>query len=180
MSWRSGLLLLALVTAPPRPALAALAADHPPPLVAVFPVQVVDTSGEPPNPQWPERIVDVTHGLATKLAGSGRYRAVELAPGGARGSALLQCAACWREPARAAGADQAAIAAVQKMSTLIAALHVWLIDVSTGRIVRKGAVSLRGDTEEAWRRAMDFLLRRGILDPEPRHEMLSSPFPGGG
>jgi hypothetical protein len=159
-----------------RPALAALAADHPPPLVAVFPVEVVDTSGEPPNPQWPKRIANVTHALAGQLAESGRYRTVELAPGGA----ILQCAACWRDPARAAGAEEAAIAAVHKMSTLIASLHVWLVDVSTGRTVRKGAVSLRGDTEEAWRRAVGFLLRRGILDPDPEHQMLSSPFPGGG
>ena len=74
----------------------------------------------------------------------------------------------------------AAIAAVQKMSTLISSLHVWLVDVESGRLLRKGAVSLRGDTEEAWRRAVDFLLRRGILDPDPGRPMLSSPFPGGG
>ena len=84
------------------------------------------------------------------------------------------------EGARAAGADEAALAVVHKMSTLIASLHVWLVDVPTGRTLRKGAVSLRGDTEEAWRRAVAVLLRRGILDPDPEHRMLSSPFPGGG
>lgn len=178
MPWRRALLLLAMAAAlPPWPA---LAADQPPPLVAVFPVAVVDTSGEPPNPQWPERIPVVTQALAGQLADSGRYRAVELEPGGPPDSTVLQCPPCWREPARAAGADEAAIAVVQKMSTLIASLHIWLLDVSTGQVLRKGAVSLRGDTEEAWRRAVSFLLRRGILDPDPQHEMLSSPFPGGG
>lgn len=176
MRWRRGLLLAIATTLPLGPA---LGAEQPAPLVAVFPVEVVDTSGEPPNPQWPERIVGVTRALAGQLADSGRYRTVELEPGGPPGSTVLRCPACWRDPALAAGADEAAIAVVQKMSTLIASLHIWLVDVSSGQIVRKGGVSLRGDTEEAWRRAVSFLLRRGILDPDPQHQMLSSPFPGG-
>ena len=35
------------------------------------------------------------------------------------------------------------------------------------------------DAIEAWRRAMGYLLRRGVLSPEPARQMLSSPFPGG-
>ena len=72
-----------------------------------------------------------------------------------------------------------AIAVVHKISTLISSLHVWLLDVETQQIIRQGAVSLRGDTEEAWRRAVSFLLRRGILSEDARQPMLSSPFPGG-
>jgi hypothetical protein len=170
-------LLLALaLLAPPSGARAARTDDSPPPLVAVFPVEVVDTSGEPPNPQWPERITAVTHAFASQLAGSGRYRTVELQPAD---SPVHTCEACWRDPARKAGADAAAIAVIHKMSTLIASLHVWVVDVGTKQLLRQGAVSLRGDSEEAWRRAVDFLLRRGILNPDPEHPMLSSPFPGG-
>lgn len=163
---------------PLRPTWAAPAQDHAAPLLAVFPVEVVDASGEPANPQWPDRIAAVTRQFAERLAGSGRYRTVELAPADATRPAH-QCAACWREPARAAGADAAAISVVQKMSTLIAALHVWLIEVPTQKLIWQGAVSLRGDTDEAWRRAMDYILRRGILSPEGGRQMLSSPFPGG-
>ena len=176
---RRTLILVVLVALLPlRPALAALASDHAPPLVAVFPLEVVDTSGEPPNPQWPTRVPAVTRLLADGLAASGQYLAVAAAPAG-DGAPVHQCAACWRDPARAAGAELAAIAVVQKMSTLIAALHVWLVEVATGKVAWQGAVSLRGDTDEAWRRAMDYLLRRGILAPEPGRQMLSSPFPGG-
>lgn len=172
------LLLMLLAPVAARPSFATLATERVAPLVAVFPLEVVDTSGEPPNAQWPARIATVTRLLAERLAASGQYRAVEL-QGADPGQPLHQCAACWRAPARAAGADTAAIAVVHKLSTLIASLHVWLIDVETQRLSWQGAVSLRGDTDEAWRRAMDYILRRGILSPEPGRQMLSSPFPGG-
>lgn len=169
--------LAAAACLPLRPADGTVVDDPELPLVAVFPIDVFDTSGEPPNPQWPGRIAVVTQALAAQLADSGRYRTVEVTTAA---EPAWRCADCWRDPARAAEAEMAAIAVVQKMSTLISSLHVWLVDVGSGQLLRRGAVSLRGDTEEAWRRAVDFLLRRGILDPDPDHPMLSSPFPGGG
>jgi hypothetical protein len=92
---------------------------------------------------------------------------------------LYACGGCWRDVARSVEADTVAIAVVHKMSSLIASLHLWLLDVETQRTVWQGAVSLRGDTEEAWRRAVSFLLRRGVLGDDPGRPMLSSPFPGG-
>lgn len=67
--------------------------------------------------------------------------------------------ACWRDPAREAGADLAAITVVQKLSTLIAALRGWLIEIPTRKLISEGAVSLRGATDEAWQRAMLYVLR---------------------
>ena len=169
--------MLAVVACVPlRPADGAVINDPRLPLVAVFPIDVHDTSGEPPNPQWSQRIVVVTHALAAQLAASGRYRTVEVTAA----EPAWRCVECWRGPARAAKAEVAAIAAIQKMSTLISSLHIWLVDVGSGQLLRRGAVSLRGDTEEAWRRAVAFLLRRGILNPDSDRPMLSSPFPGGG
>ena len=176
------LLLVLLAALPVRPAHATLADDALPPIVAVFPIEIADTSGEPPNPQWPERVTAVTHELALQLAASGQYREVELAPAAVQAVATVpvyRCDGCWRDLARNAGADAVAISVVHKTSTLISSLHVWLLDVATQRMLRQGAVSLRGDTEEAWRRAVDFLLRRGILNGDASRPMLSSPFPGG-
>lgn len=178
----SPILLMLAATLPASAARANLAPDAPPPLVAVFPIEIADTSGEPPNPQWPERVTAVTHELARQLAASGQYREIELPsatgqPGDTR--PVYRCDGCWRAPALAAGADAVAIAVVHKTSTLISSLHIWLLDVATQQTLRRGAVSLRGDTEEAWRRAVDFLLRRGILNADTSQPLLSSPFPGG-
>ena len=76
-------------------------------------------------------------------------------------------------------ADLAVVAVVHKMSTLIASMHVWMVDVSSRRIVRQAAVSLRGDTGEAWSRAVTYLVRNSLLNDDPAHPSLSSPFPGG-
>jgi hypothetical protein len=165
-----------------RPSAAALGETDEAPTIAVFPIGIADTSGEPPNPQWPERVAAVTAELARLLDASGKYREVDLASIRdrlAKVGPVYRCDGCWRDLAREVGADAVAIAVVHKISTLISSLHVWLLDVETQQIIRQGAVSLRGDTEEAWRRAVSFLLRRGILSEDARQPMLSSPFPGG-
>ena len=161
---------------------AALAETTPPIVVAVLPIEVADTSGEAANPQWPGRIAAVTETLAQALSESGRYRAIDLTPESDRlapMAPIYRCNGCWLAVVRETGADAVAITVVHKMSTLVASMHVWLLDVATQQTIREGAVSLRGDTEEAWQRAAEFLVRRGILSDKNGQPMLSSPFPGG-
>jgi hypothetical protein len=179
-AWRLLLMLAAALHA--WPAAAESADAGPSPAIAVFPIEIADTSGEPPNPGWPARVTVVTDQLAQLLVASGKYRAVDLAPVRDRLAAagpVHRCGGCWRDLAREVGAEAVAITVVHKMSTLISSMHVWLLDVATQRTIRRGAVSLRGDTEEAWRRSVGFLLRRGILDEDAARPTLSSPFPGG-
>ena len=108
------------------------------PTVAVFPIEVADTSGEAGNPQWPQRVAVVTGTLARELTASGRYRAVDLTSERDRlaGMApIYRCDGCWRELAREVGADAAAITVVHKMSTLVSSMHVWLVDVATQKLI---------------------------------------------
>jgi Protein of unknown function (DUF2380) len=182
LSLAAGFLIALAAVQIVRAAAAALGETAQTPTIAVFPIEVADTSGEPPNPQWPERVTAVTAELAQQLQASGKYRVVDLAPVHERLATVApvyRCQGCWRDLARAVGAETVAIAVVHKISTLISSLHVWLLDVETQQLIRQGAVSLRGDTEEAWRRAVGFLLRRGILREGDGPRMLSSPFPGG-
>ena len=81
--------------------------------------------------------------------------------------------------ARDAGAELAVVTVVHKLSTLISSMHVWMVDVADRRVVREAAVSLRGDTDEAWRRAADYLVRNVLANEGAGHPSLSSPFPGG-
>jgi hypothetical protein len=185
MTWRERLAGVALALAlalPAGPAAAVLADAAPPIVVAVLPIEVVDTSGEAANPQWPERIAAVTGSLARALSESGRYRAIDLTPEQDRLAPMApihRCNGCWLGVVRATGADAVAITVVHKMSTLIASMHVWVLDAATQRIIRQGAVSLRGDSGEAWERAAGFLVRKGIAGEDQGRPMLSSPFPGG-
>lgn len=155
--------------APPRPA-------------AVFPVELVDTSGEAPRPGRAAQVAAATALLAGLLEGSGRYRAVDLAPVRGRLAAagpLHRCGGCWIDVARDAGAEVAAVAVVHKVSTLVSSMRVRVVDVATRRVVREGAVSLRGDDDEAWRRAAGYLARNVLLDEGRARPSLASPFPGG-
>lgn len=150
--------------------------------VAVFPVEFADTSGEVPGAGRAERVADTTGELADLLEGSGKYREVDLAPVRHRLAAagpLHLCGGCWLELAEEAGAEIAAVTVVHKMSTLVSSMHVWIVDVAARRVIREGAVSLRGDTDEAWRRAARYLTRNTILNEDSVRPSLSSPFPGG-
>jgi hypothetical protein len=55
--------------------------------------------------------------------------------------------------------DAAGIGAIDKVSTLIGSLTLRIADVETGRNIFVRAVSFRGDTYEAWQRAMRSLIR---------------------
>lgn len=181
-AWPAGAALALSLVLQTGPVDAALAEVAPPIVVAVLPIEVADTSGEAANPQWPGRIAVVTGMLAQILSESGRYRAIDLTLEGDRlapMAPIYRCNGCWLGVVQETGADAVAITVVHKMSTLIASMHVWLLDVATQRTIREGAVSLRGDTEEAWQRAAGFLVRKGILSDKEGQPMLSSPFPGG-
>ncbi len=150
--------------------------------VAVFPVEFADTSGEAPGAGRGGQVAGTTRELAVLLEGSGKYRAVDLAPVRQRLSAagpLHLCGGCWLDMAREAGAEVATVTIVHKMSTLVASMHVWIVDVAARRVIRDGAVSLRGDTAEASRRAAGYLVRNVLLNEDPSRPSLSSPFPGG-
>jgi Protein of unknown function (DUF2380) len=150
--------------------------------LAVFPVELADTSGEAAKPGRAGQVAATTGELADLLEGSGRYREVDLSPlrdDLAAAGPLHRCGGCWIDMARRAGAEVAAVAVVHKVSTLVSSMYVWLVDVAARRVVRSGAVSLRGDTDEAWRRAAGYLARNVLLNESPDHPSLSSPFPGG-
>ena len=173
-------LLLALITLLAGMPDARAATD--PPTVAVFPIEFADTSGEPPGAGRAGQIAAATEDLAGLLAGSGRYRPVDLASIRERLDAagpLSRCHGCWLDLSRDAGAAIAVVTIVHKMSTLISSMEVWMVDVASRRVLRNGAVSLRGDTPEAWHRAVGYLARNALLSDDADHPSRSSPFPDG-
>jgi hypothetical protein len=72
---------------------------------------------------------------------------------------LLDCNGCELDIARKAGAERVLLGWVQKVSNLILNLNIEVRDVRTGEIVLRKSVDLRGNTDQSWRRAVDFLIR---------------------
>ncbi len=157
------LVLLALVARP----LAARA--QAPRAVAVFPVELWDTSGEGRKPGQAERLALATATLARLLEETGRYRSIDLAPFAEKVAATeprYNCNGCWRPVAREAGAETAVLAIVHKVSTLISSVDIFVADVPAGTYIAHAQGQFRGDDDRAYVRAFEFLVRQR-LSPKP-------------
>ena len=151
----------------------AWAAD--PPSVAVFDMELVNTSGAADTPEEVARLGALSGQLREALAKPDRYTVVDTAPVRdrvARGPRLRTCNTCTVDAARTLGADLAAHAWVQKVSNLILNVNLSVEDVATGRQIYGGSVDIRGNTDESWRRGMRYLIEeqmfRSGTRPEPR------------
>lgn len=137
---------------------------------AVFPAELVDTSTEGDlngaRADETARLALVTRTLADGLAASGGYAVLDLGPamGAIAANAPIRgCNGCDIDIARGLGADVAVIAVVQKVSNLILDVHLYVRDVNSGKVVRYGGTSIRGNTDESWTRGVRWLLRHRIL-----------------
>lgn len=146
------------------------AAAQTPVPTAVFPFELADTSGEVASPGHDARIALATGELGRKLEQSGRYRPVDLAPLAAKVAATAprySCGGCWLDVARESGADLAVLASVHKISTLISTMDIRVADLRSGQYVAHVQGQIRGDTDAAWLRGVDFLVDERLLRQAP-------------
>jgi len=152
-------------------ALAVTGASAMEPKVAVFNFELVDTSleGATNGPRADEqaRLGWLSNELRDRLAKSGRLDVVDIAPVAARASAsnLQACGGCDAPLARELGAKFAVTGWVQKVSNLILNMNVIVRDADTGQVIAGKSVDMRGNTEESWSRALDWLVRDYLLAP---------------
>ncbi len=136
--------------------------------IAVFPFEIVNTSGEGAHPEQAGRVERATRLLAQTLRQTGRYAPVDLAPY-AKTIAGLQrpdeCGACWADIARRAGAQEEVLPSVHKVSTLITLMTLWFADLRTMRYVARVEGQIRGDTDEAYARGIEFLITQELDKP---------------
>jgi len=139
--------------------------------VAVFDFELVDTSlqGEVDGPRSDEQVRLMRTGdqVRKALADSGGFTVLDIAPvnAAAHGSNLQACGGCEVAMARQLGADLVITGTVQKVSNLILNINFYLRDVHTGQLVTAMSADMRGNTDESWTRAADYLLRNRLLAP---------------
>lgn len=140
--------------------------------VAIFDFEFVDTSleGETNGPRADEqgRLARLGGELRRRLAESGRVSVIDIAPVAmqARASNLQACGGCDAGLAKTLGAQLAMTGWVQKVSNLILNLNIAVRDADTGRMVANMSVDMRGNTDESWSRALDWLVRNRLLAPD--------------
>lgn len=140
------------------------------PATAIFPFEIYDTSGEPPQPDREERLAMATRVLSEALEKTGRYSPVDLAPFSAAVATTVPrylCGTCFLEVARQAGATYAVVSVAHKVSTLITSMDIWILDASSGATVAHLNGQIRGDTAEAYDHGVRFLVRNRLPDDAP-------------
>jgi hypothetical protein len=135
------------------------------PATAIFPFEIYDTSGEPPQPDLTERLATATRVLSEALEKTGRYTPVDLGPLGADVAATsprYRCGDCFLPVARKAGAAYAVVSVVHKVSSLISSMDIWIVDASSGASAAHLNGQIRGDTPEAYEHGVRFLVRNRL------------------
>lgn len=102
----------------------------------------------------------ISERLREHLAKSG-FDVVDAKPFAAKAAAanLQACGNCADGFARELGADYAFTGVVYKVSELVLSMSVLVHDAATSQPLTSATVDLRGNTDEAWRRAIDYLYR---------------------
>lgn len=128
--------------------------------LAVMPVKLLDTSGEPRDQtaEHARRLAVLGEALVVDLKSAGPWTAAVAVPAQTIAAACPQeTAPCLLAAARDAGADQALFAVVQKSSTLILQVFAHVVDVDDAALVASRDLSFRGDTDESWTKMGGFL-----------------------
>ncbi|MCS7267319.1 MAG: DUF3280 domain-containing protein [Geminicoccaceae bacterium] len=135
--------------------------------LVLFPLEFVNTSLEPLREDERARI-RLAEAELRRLLGAKGYVLVDFGPVAAKTAAyasLRECGGCELDFARELGAREAALAWVGKTSNLILDITLRIADVETGKLVRKGSVSIRGNTDESWLRGLRFLIENVVFAP---------------
>jgi hypothetical protein len=140
---------------------------------AIFNFELIDTSEEGAmngrRADETRRLGELDSFLKSRLIGSGKFTAVDLAPVQtdlSQAGDLYKCNGCAADIAKKAGAEVAIIGWVQKVSNLILNINLEIDDAATGKALQRGSVDIRGNTDESWHRGLDYLLRNRILKAE--------------
>ncbi len=140
---------------------------------AIFDIEFRDTSLEGQmngsNPGEEQRLAMLTNRLREALAESGRYDVVDIAPvrDAALASNLQNCGGCDRRLASELGAGLAVTGVVQKVSNLILNINIYVRDVKSGKLVEGHSADIRSNTDESWRRGLDWILKNRLLVEKP-------------
>jgi hypothetical protein len=124
---------------------------------------------EPTTDAERARMAKVEQIFKSSLEGSGQFKFVQTNPGVqaqiSAGQTLGQCAGCEIAYGKELGGDVAAWIYIQKVSNLILNLNVYMEDVATHKMLFEHSVDIRGNTDQTWTHAINYLTKNYLLAP---------------
>jgi hypothetical protein len=141
--------------------------------LAVFDLELDDFSAGGPiageSPEETARLRRMTALLRDMLAQSGLFEIID-------GSAsshqnvkehwLRKCNGCDADAARELGAEMSFVGFFRKVSIMEQYLELKIRDARTGQLRHISQTDLRNETDESWSRALRFLVKHRLLEPE--------------
>jgi hypothetical protein len=155
------------------PSAAGAESDRRPIKLAVFDIELDDfTAGGPiagESPEETQRLHRMTLLARELLARSGIFEIVDGAASDhamAKEHWLRKCNGCDAEAARELGADMSFVAFFRKVSVMEQYLEFRIRDAATGELLNFSRTDLRNETDESWSRALKYLVRYNLVEPE--------------
>jgi hypothetical protein len=135
--------------------------------VAFLGFRLINTSLESTTSDEDRRIHELDEFIREKLDASGHFMVVTIPPNIQRevaaGLEIGNCNGCERDFAKKIDADWVAWGTVQKVSNLILNISLYMEDAETGKLEFIKSVDIRGNTDETWRRGLDYMLRHYLF-----------------
>lgn len=127
--------------------------------LAIADFDYLDTSGETKDQvaAHDERLKNFTQLLSNELSATGKYQVVALACPKPPCSAGAMDAQSLTDAARQSGARLLLYGGIHKMSTLVQFGKAQIADLETDQVVYDRTITFRGDDDNAWKRAGEFL-----------------------
>lgn len=141
--------------------------------LAVFEFELDDFSAGGPiageSPEETARLHKMTLLARSLLAESGLFDIVDIDKVDdqmVKSHWLRKCNGCEAKIARGVGAQMALVGVFRKINVMEQNLDIRIRDASNGELMKVAQTDYRGETDESWTRALKWLIKHRIVEPE--------------
>lgn len=124
-------------------------------------------NSEPMTPQESARLLKIEDSFISKLEGGRKYNFIRIKDDVRKrvvnGPTVGECGGCEIDYGKELGVPVVMWGTVQKVSNLILNLNIYMADVENSKMLFIKSVDMRGNTDETWEQALNYMVKRYIM-----------------